>query len=158
MRNSILLISIFLLGMLACKKDEPAPDLSSVCDKGGIWLIDKKDSFNPNPSLDTFAFKQGGGYHRFVFTNSDVNRLQIDVLTKPDSGQTFIYKSIFVREISGQYISDPFTYPTMMDSMLTIRNNGSHYLVSIKPIKAKIGTSRTIELRACDLRMNDVTP
>lgn len=158
MRNSIYSIALILLGLLACKKDEPAPDLSSVCDKGGIWLVDKKDSFNPNPSLDTFLFNQGGGYHRFIFTNSDVNRLQIDVLTKPDSGKTLIYKALFVRQISGSYISDHFNYANLKDSVLTITNNGNHYLVSINPVKVSIGTSRTIELRACNIRMNDVTP
>jgi hypothetical protein len=158
MSKSLFLLALFLFGFISCKKDDPAPDLSYLCDKGGIWLVNKIDSFNPQPSLDTFFFNQAGGYHRFVFTNSGVNRLQVDVKTKPDSGQTFIYKAMFVREISGSYITEQFTYPTMKDSMLTIENRGSSYLVSIKPIQAKIGTNKTIELRACNLKMNDVTP
>lgn len=156
-KYSILFI-LFLFELLSCGKDDPAPDLSYLCDKGGIWLVDKKDSFNPQSSLDTFFFNQAGGYHRFVFTNSGVNRLQVDVLTKPDSGQTFIYKAMFIREISGSYITEKFTYPTMKDSMLTIENRGSSYFVSIKPIQAKIGTTKIIELRACNLKMNDITP
>ena len=153
-----ILFVLFLFGLLSCGKDNPVPDLSYLCDKGGIWLVDKKDSFNPQPSLDTFFFNQAGGYHRFVFTNSGVNRLQVDVLTKPDSGQTYIYKAMFVREISGSYITEKFTYPTMKDSMLTIENRGNSYFVSIKSMQAKIGTTKTIELRACNLKMNDVTP
>lgn len=152
----ILFISVILIA--GCKKDEPAPDLSYLCDKGGLWLVNKVDSFNPMPSMDTFYFDQPGGFIRFVFTNSGVNRLQFDVLTKPDSGKTTIYKSIFIRGIQGSYIGDAFTCPTIKDSMLTIQNNGSHYLVNLKTIQAKIGTSRTIDIRACDLRMNDVAP
>lgn len=159
MSKSILsLLIIFLLGLLSCGKDDPAPDLSYLCNSGGIWLVNKIDSFNPQASLDTFFFNQAVGYHRFVFTNSGVNRLQIDVKTKPDSGQTLIYKAIFIREISGSYITEQFTYPTMKDSMLTIENKGSSYLVSINPIQARIGTTKTIELRACNLKMTDVTP
>jgi hypothetical protein len=158
MSKFLFLLAFSLFGLISCGKDEPAPDLSYLCDNGGIWLVDKKDSFNPQASLDTFLFNQAGGYHRFVFTNSGINRLQVDVLTKPDSGQTFIYKSMFVREISGSYISEQFTYPAMKDSMLTIENRGSFYLLSIKPIQAKIGTTKTIEFRACNLKMNDVTP
>jgi hypothetical protein len=108
--------------------------------------------------MDTFLFNQGGGYHRFVFTNSGVNRLQVDVLTKPDSGKIMTYKKLFVREISGSYISESFMYYNDKDSMLTIENKGDHYLVSIKPVKANIGSKKTIELRACNLKMNDVTP
>jgi len=152
------LLALTALLVLGCKKDDSAPDLSYLCDKGGIWLVDKKDSFNPQESLDTFLFNQGGGYHRFIFTNSEVNRLQVDVLTKPDSGMIMTYKKLFVREISGSYISENFMYFNGKDSMLTIENKGDHYLVSLKPMKANIGSKKTIELRACNLKMNDVTP
>ena len=158
MSKSLSFLALFLFGLISCKKDEPAPDLSYLCNKGGIWLVDKKDSFNPDPSIDTFLFNQGGGYHRFVFTNSGVNRLQVDVLTKPDSGKIMTYKKLFVREISGSYISESFIYNNDKDSMLTIENKGDHYLVSIKPVRANIGSKKTIELRACNLKMNDVTP
>lgn len=158
MNRWILIMTTMGVLLVGCKKDDTPPDLSYLCDNGGIWLVDKKDSFNPNALVDTFLFNQAGGYHRFVFTNSGVNRLQVDVLTKPDSGQTFIYKSMFVREISGTYIAEKFSYTSMKDSVLTIRNNGSHYLLSIQPIEVNISTSRTIGLRACDLKMNDVNP
>jgi hypothetical protein len=158
MSKSLSLLVLFLFALISCGKNDPAPDLSYLCNKGGIWLVDKKDSFNPQAGLDTFFFSQAGGYHRFVFTNSGVNRLQVDVLTKPDSGQTFIYKAIFVREISGTYITEQFNYATIKDSMLTIENKGSSYLVSLKPVQARIGTTKTIELRACNLKMTDVTP
>lgn len=150
-------IALLLIGY-GCKKDESPPDLSYLCDTGGLWLVNKVDSFNPNSGLDTFYFSQAGGYHRFVFTNSFVNRLQIDVKSKPDSGQTTIYRSLFVREISGSYIAEPFIYTNMKDSMLTITNNGNHYLVSIKPFTVKTSTSKSIEVRACNLKMTDVTP
>jgi len=155
-------LSLFLasmtLAIFGCNKDEPSPDLSYLCDKGGIWLVDRKDSFNPNSRIDTCLFDQRGGYHRFIFTNSVVNKLQIDVLTKPDSGMSRTYKKEFIREISGSYMFENFTYSNMKDSMLTIENKGQFFLVSLKPVQANIGTKRTIELRACNLRMNDVTP
>lgn len=157
MRNLLTIIGISFILLISCAKEEVI-DLSYLCDNGGLWLIDKKDSFNPIASIDTFLFNQGGGFHRFIFTNSGVNRLQIDVRTKPDSGKTFVYQSKFIREISGTYISEQFNYSVMKDSMLTIQNNGNHYIVTLKPVQAQLGTSKSIELRACKLRMNDVTP
>lgn len=158
MKKFYMIIAVVAVLIVSCSKNDEAPDLSYLCSNGGIWLVDKKDSFNPVQELDTFMFNQAGGFHRFIFTNSAVNRLQIDVLTKPDSGQTTIYKSVFIREISGSYIADAFNLAKNQDSILTIENKGSHYLISLKPSTAMIGSTRQIELRACQLRMNDVTP
>jgi hypothetical protein len=147
---------LFLIISIGCKKDEPV-DLSYLCTKGDLWLVDRADSFNPDHSLDTFVFKQGAGYHSFVFTNSYVNRLQVDVLVKPNTGQSITYKKQYIKEISGSIISQGFSYENTKDSLLTITNNGTYYLVDIKTTAVKVGTGYK-DLRACGLKMKDTMP
>lgn len=157
MKNYFLICLLIIILSIGCTKEEPI-DLSYLCTKGDLWLIDRADSFNPNHSLDSFKFNQGAGHHSFVFTNSYVNRLQIDVLAKPDSGQTMVYKKQFVKAISGSFILQGFTFDNKLDSVLTITNNGTHYLIDIKTIAVNISANTTKDLRACSLKMTDVLP
>lgn len=157
MKKYITISILSFIIALGCKKDEPI-DLSYLCNTGDLWLVNRADSFNPDHSLDSFKFNQGAGYHSFVFTNSYVNYLKIDVLTKPDVGKTIIYKKQFVKEISGSIITQAFTYDNKLDSVLTITNNGTHYLVDIKTIAVNITPSTTKDFRACGLKMKDTMP
>lgn len=157
MKKIILFCSISI-ALFSCKGEDPIIDLSHLCDSEELWLINKKDTFHLNHSRDSFVFHQAGGYHGFYFENSDVNKLTIKVLTKPEIGETIVYKKIFVREISGIYISDNFYYDNSQDSVLTISNQGTHYLVKINPIQSTTSSSKSIELRACSLKMNDINP
>jgi hypothetical protein len=157
MRNILILISTLSIAMMSCKKDEPV-DLSYLCTKGDLWLVNRSDSFNPDHNLDTFVFKQGAGYHSFVFTNSYVNRLQIDVLAKPSLGQTIVYKKQFIKSITGSIITQPFTYNNTKDSILSITNNGANYTIDIKTVAVNITPSSTKDLRACGLKMKDTMP
>lgn len=155
--TKLLLSSIILISILtSCSKEERL-DLSYLCDKGDLWLADRVDSFNPDHSLDSFYFNQGAGFHRFIFTNSYVNRLQIDVLTKPTIGQTIIYNKQYIKSITGSIITQNFNYDNLKDSLLTITNNGSNYIINLKTISVYTD-SRNIDLRACSLKMTDTLP
>lgn len=160
MKKLILLSIVVFWTLNSCKKDEPV-DLSYLCDKGDLWLTNKVDSFNPQHSADTFFFNQAAGYHSFIWTNSEVNKIQVDVLIKPDVGKTLLYKNQFIKEIKGLITNKVFTYNKKIDSILTITNNGNNYIIDIKPISVSItdGTSISYqELRACSLKMTDTIP
>lgn len=158
MKEKLLVIVMVLATLTACKKEQPAVDLSYLCDKGDLWLVDKKDSFNPSHSVDSFYFSQAGGYHRFFIKNSDVNYLELEVLTKPDVGHTTIYKSMFIRSLKGNYIAQAFNYSNTKDSMLTISNMGTHYEITLLPVSVKLTDTTTHELRICKLKMTDIVP
>lgn len=157
MRNVILFSFFATVFLLSCKKDEPR-DLSYLCSRGDLWLTNNTDSFNPNHSYDSFFFNQGAGFHRFVFTNSPVNRLQIDVLVKPTIGQTIQYKKQFVKEISGKIILNDFVYTNNLDTVLTITNLGDRYIVDIKSIPVYTSNNTKYDLKVCGLKMTDTIP
>jgi len=153
----IVLVSCFLI-LSSCSKDEPA-DLSYLCANGDLWLLNRTDSLKPNHSLDSFVFNQAAGYHSFVINNSPANNIKIDVLIKPTIGQTILYKNQYIKNIKGRLIAQDFTYDKKTDSVLTITNNGSNYIISIKTISVTTDVAKTnYDIKVCDVKMTDTIP
>lgn len=159
MKHSIFFSALIISILFSCKKEEVI-DLSAVCEKGDMWMVDKKDTFPPNHAMDTFKFLQGAGYHKLEWRYSFANKLTLGLKSIPDAGRTTVYKKIYIDNISLQYRGDDYVLNSsdFKDSMFQLTNYGTHYTFKANEIVFKTFGKPDLILRVCDLKMTDMIP
>jgi hypothetical protein len=153
----IIPLAIAIALFLSCSKEEPI-NLTAACEKGDRWMVNTVDTFSGADTGETFFFVQGGGYHTMNWIRTPFNTLSLSVSQLPQVNETIYFKKAFVKNLICTYKGINYSYALQMDSTISLSHKGSYFELKVKDIVLSALGSPDIKFRACDLRMNDITP